>query len=372
MRAEMEGKIYNILILSIVPSPYQRDLFAAMNTHPCLNISVSYAQANLSDSPFPERSLAPYENIHHGIALQWKNYKFILNWKMPSLDGFDVVVVNGYYTTLAQWALRHVSGKLPVILWAEKMIGSKEGLRGFLFKQLTKPLAGVDAIVAIGKKAMRDYEDRYPEIPVYELPYICAIDSFQATQQNRPRKPVRILFCGQMIHRKGVDILLRAFSLLLKRGLAVELILVGWEAELKGMLAEIEPSVVRHIDYRGFQSVENLPVIFAEADIFVLPSRYDGWGVVVNQAVGAGLPIVCSDAVGAADDLVYPGLNGHVFEAGNIDQLAVILGDLASSPDKIKDFSRHSIKLAKGLTPDRGASRWYEIISNVHTNTKIP
>ena len=120
---------------------------------------------------------------------------------------------------------------------------------------------------------------------------------------RKPRTPERItfLFCGQMIARKGVDVLLAAFRQLDSRA---ELLLVGREAELPEMLASLPAEVSRRIRYAGFQAPEALPDYFSQADAFVLPSRYDGWGVVVNQALGAGLPILCSDTVGAGFDLV--------------------------------------------------------------------
>ena len=108
-----------------------------------------------------------------------------------------------------------------------------------------------------------------------------------------------------MIARKGVDLLLQAFARLDARA---RLLLVGREADLPGWLAALPAERARAAwSTRASRPPEALPRFFARADVFVLPSRYDGWGVVVNQALGAGLPILCSDAVGAAADLVRAG-----------------------------------------------------------------
>ena len=72
---------------------------------------------------------------------------------------------------------------------------------------------------------------------------------------------------------------------------------------------------------------------FAQADVFVLPSRYDGWGVVVNQALAAGLPIITSDEVGAGFDLVEPGSNGFRVRAGEVDDLHRAQRDLGLDRD---------------------------------------
>src|SRR5204863_7012159 len=100
------------------------------------------------------------------------------------------------------------------------------------------------------------------------------------------------------------------------------LLLVGREAELPSLLAALPESVRARVRYAGFQAPESLPGFFAQADVFVLPSRYDGRGVVVNQALGAGLPVVVSDHAGAAHDLVRPLENGYHFPAGNSEALA--------------------------------------------------
>jgi glycosyltransferase involved in cell wall biosynthesis len=112
-----------------------------------------------------------------------------------------------------------------------------------------------------------------------------------------------------MFSRKGLDLLLLAFDRLVQAGLDVRLLLVGRQAELPNFLATVSPFTRSRILYEGFQAPEHLPKYFGESDVFVLPSRHDGWGVVINQALAAGLPIITSNAVGAGLDLVEHGIN---------------------------------------------------------------
>ena len=70
----------------------------------------------------------------------------------------------------------------------------------------------------------------------------------------------------------------------------------------------------------------------AAADLFVLPSRHEPWGVVVNEALAAGLPVVLSDRVGAAADLLVDGENGRLVPAGDAVALANALEDLCRDP----------------------------------------
>jgi len=118
------------------------------------------------------------------------------------------------------------------------------------------------------------------------------------------------------------------------------------------------------ITYAGFRPPEELPMFFAQADVFVLPSRYDGWGVVINQAIGAGLPIVCSDQVGAGHDLVDD-RNGAKFRAGDAESLYVAMRRFLDSPEIIGAAGEASRAKAANLSPAFGASKWVDAVERV-------
>lgn len=164
-----------------------------------------------------------------------------------------------------------------------------------------------------------------------------------------------------MIARKGVDVLLSAFARL-ERG---RLLLVGREAELPQILTTVPAEVRARIEFAGFQPPEDLPRFFARADVFVLPSRHDGWGVVVNQALGAGLPILCSDRVGAAHDLVRDEVNGLTFPAGDAEALRTVMRRMISEPEWIERWGAASRVMAAGWSPEAGAAKWIDAIAEV-------
>jgi len=365
IRMSTPDRPMKVLFLSIVPSPYQRDIFASLNKLDDLEIAVRYAEAGSPDSPWPKEALAAYEKVYPSFYLSWQGKRFIVNRQLPSVADFDAVVLNGYVTIPAQWILRTAGKKVPLIFWGEKLEAAQGGVREFAQRRLTRPLRNLRAIVAIGKKATRDYKRRYPAIPVYEVPYYCEVKAFQGKRAERPRTPVNILFCGQMIARKGIDLLLEAFTGLIANGPSAHLTLVGREADIGDRLERLPSSVRQHITNAGFKAPRELPEVFAEADVFVLPSRYDGWGVVVNQALGAGLPVVCSDAVGAAEDLVVPGRNGYVFTSGNTAELREALEALVTSPERIRSYGRESLRMSAQITPEQGARDWLRILKEI-------
>ena len=137
------------------------------------------------------------------------------------------------------------------------------------------------------------------------------------------------------------------------------------EAELPELLAALPPTVRERSAYAGFQPPEELPRFFAKADVFVLPSRYDGWGVVVNQAIAAGLPVICSDMVGAGHDLVDEEKNGLKFQAGDAASLAEKMKRFLTESALIERWGAASREKAHAYTPAAGAEKWVAAFQEV-------
>jgi glycosyltransferase involved in cell wall biosynthesis len=77
-----------------------------------------------------------------------------------------------------------------------------------------------------------------------------------------------------------------------------------------------------------------LPAVYRAADLLVLPSHYEPFGLVINEAMVCGCPVVVSDRVGAKFDLVRPGENGYVYPAGDVEQLAAVLREILTDREK--------------------------------------
>jgi glycosyltransferase involved in cell wall biosynthesis len=344
--------------VSVVPSPYQRDLFRALAARPEVDLNVFYLEAAAPDSPWPEKALAPYEQILRGTWLALGSARCHVNWPLPALGAYDVVVMNTLMSLTGQWLMRTSLRRKPWFFWGERL-----GRGGRLHQILAAPLHRATGITSIGAFAEQDYRERFPEPQHFRIPYHCDLTVFLATPRRaRDDGRVVFLFCGQMIARKGVDYLLAAFARL---GESAHLLLVGREAELPALLAPLPARVRERIEYAGFQAPEELPRFFARADVFVLPSRYDGWGVVVNQALGAGLPIICSDMVGAGYDLVEENVNGLKFRAGDATDLEGKMARLVTEPALLGPWGDASRAKAAEWTPERGAAKWVEAFQTV-------
>ncbi len=143
-----------------------------------------------------------------------------------------------------------------------------------------------------------------------------------------------IIFSAKLIERKRPLDLLQAYKSLIERGLQASLLFTG-EGELR---YELETFIREHalgqVKITGFKNQTELPSLYASGDIFVLPSRFDTWGLVVNEAMLFGLPTIVTDMVGAAQDLVVPGVTGFVYPAGDVARLTQLLEELLIDPAK--------------------------------------
>jgi glycosyltransferase involved in cell wall biosynthesis len=356
------SKPLRVAFVSVVPSPYQRDLFAALAARPEVALRVFYMERAAPDSPWPEKPLMPYESYLPGFWFSLRHARVHCNWSLPRPKDFDVIVCNTLMSLTGQWLMRVKLRHARWIFWGEKL-----GPRSPRHDRLIAPLRRAAGIAAIGSWAGKDYAARFPGVPVWNIPYHCDLVKFALAANTRTLRSasdptITFLFCGQMIARKGLDLLLQAFATLPP---SARLLLVGREAELPALLAPLPAEVRARIEFAGFQAPEALPAFFARADVFVLPSRYDGWGVVVNQALGAGLAIIASDQVGAAHDLVSDGENGSVFHAGDAADLATHLRRYVDDPALAAKHGFTSSMRAADWSSTHGAERWVRALQTV-------
>jgi glycosyltransferase involved in cell wall biosynthesis len=140
----------------------------------------------------------------------------------------------------------------------------------------------------------------------------------------------RILYSGSLIPRKGVDLLAQAFSDVFARHPHLRLDVVGageLEPQLRAVLQRLPAGTVK---FHGFQPWERLPEFYHAADVLCVPSRYDGWGLVVPEGLAAGLPVIGTDRTGAALDLIQSGSNGWLTNAGSLASLTTALEEAAT------------------------------------------
>ncbi len=118
-------------------------------------------------------------------------------------------------------------------------------------------------------------------------------------------RPV-ILFVGQMIGRKGVDLLLEAVARAQQKGYRFSLVLVGDGPEKPSLQAKAEKLGLRDTHFLPGQNPERMPSVYRSADVFIFPSLEDVWGLVVNEALWCGIPVIASIYAGCTPEIVPP------------------------------------------------------------------
>ncbi len=362
-----------LLFLTVIPSPYQRQLFERLRNARVFDVKVLYYAMGAHDRQWQHPELADFESVMPGRALRWLGGTAYFNpgvLRWLSAANADVVVVSDYSALTAQIAMRTLGlrGK-PWVFWGEVPGFSQRNSVGtFMRRRLQTPLATADAIAAIGRKAVAAYEELYPGKAIFNIPYFCDLAPYQDAKRARSAAhhgTVDILFSGQLIARKGCDVLVEAFSKVAAKHAQARLVMLGGGPE-RPVLESMVPDALRdRVIFLGHREPHQIPEIFAGADIFCLPSRHDGWGVVVNEAIGAGLPIVVSDAVGAGHDLVRHGVNGYLTRTGDYEQLAEALDRIVGDAALRARLGMESQAMARDWGLDEGVSRWLSVADSV-------
>ncbi len=294
-------------IVTNIPTPYNQALFSNLARRVDLRVHYLGVPAGEGRS-WIGTFTDGYEFIMHSGS-----YIPLLGWWNPLLarKGIgrptDVVILSGSYLSPSVSALALRRNSHLKLFWGEQF-GRRNTFVGA--RHLSRLLRRCDAALVVGEKAAQGYRN-VASCPVHVFPYTAEL----ARTCSLGAAGV-VGYCGQLIDRKGVDLLLRGVSRV--GGSSVEVIGSG---PAEDHLRRLAGSLNIDVRWLGEQPNDQLSSLCSHWTCQVLASRYDGWGVVVNEALAAGRPVVVSDAVGAAE-LIRPGLNGWIASAGHVGSLA--------------------------------------------------
>ncbi len=169
-----------------------------------------------------------------------------------------------------------------------------------------------------------------------------------------PHDQVLFTFVGRLLPQKGIDTLLEAFENIQAECPSTALVVVGDGPE-RDSVERAAAKYPGRIWVAGRQPSSGVVSWLRAGDVFVLPSRDEHWGLVVNEAMTCGLPVVVSDACGCADDLVVTGQNGVVFPVENAAKLAEVIVQLTVNQSQRESMGRESESMIRPWTIDRQA-----------------
>lgn len=361
-------RLTGLKLFTNIPSPYNRHFCAALRDQG-LELSVAFESApSHAGRAWP---VEPEERpqIAQGIVAEVRG--LVGSHARP---GTEPVVLSGNYATPYDLARRvgAVGSRQPVWFWGERLGEGNRWLHAYRRLYFT----GLTGVLAIGTWAVPGYRAvAGRSTPIHVFPYTTSARIFP---DRRLTDEPTLGFVGQLVERKGLDRLIAGLALMpARRRPVLEVVGSGpLEARLRNRCIGAGVRAVWHGEVRP----DRVDDLRSRWWVQAVPSRYDGWGLVVPEAMAVGIPVLASAGVGSALDLIRPGFNGELVEdqngwpgaiAGYLDRDAVLRsGDaarrvgVAFSADRAACWLRDLLS-QDGVTEERSfvADAWREIDS---------
>lgn len=286
------------------------------------------------------RVLLPNQALWPGVGRFFGVASLAVFWELDAAR-YDAVVIQGWNYALYPLALLAArKAGIPVLIRAESVhLGDdppaaagapRQLLREAVLRRYLGACAGALAVSSGNRRLLRHYG--VPAERIFFSPYAVDGQRFRLPPAERQaaRRALRtqlglaggglpqgdgdgdsgppvLLYCGKLVPIKAPQLLLTAFAALRRSGVAAALVLAGDGPLRPELEAWVREHAVPDVHFLGFKNQSELPALYAAADALVLPSQRETFGIVVVEAQNAGLPVVVSDGVGCAEDLVLSG-----------------------------------------------------------------
>lgn len=299
---------YDILFITTMPAFYKVNLFNAVAQNKKILVVYTGSSTGIRSKDFIKNN-ACYDQI----TLKSSAYSAIGQFiKLIHKTTFDKVVISGWDNVISFLAaIAFPKQKLACIVESSIYESTTKGLRAspkrFLLRRVALVYASgksqTDLVRALGYKGS-----------VIEFGG-CGILNYQPQPAFEKRVKVKqFLYVGQLVEKKNINLLIEYFN----EHPELNLTVIG-----DGVLKEqLKASANNNIVFLGAIDNDKLPQYYQEADVFILPSKIEPWGLVVEEALNNGTPVIVSSRVGCAQSLVIPHGAGLVFESENKKELS--------------------------------------------------
>ena len=353
-----------VLYITNLPAPYKIEFFSRLGDKVELTVAYERKQATNRDRKWVnDTARHSFKEIYlDGLKVgadtscSLKTIALIRNGK------FDRVIMNGFSSPTAMLAIAYM--QFHNIKYGIMCDGMLPGKCNWLKNRLKNLLiSGADYYLSsnsITSQVLEYYGAKKNRIYLYPFSSVTSNEIIEERYEKEVYKEKIgcagkkvILYIGQFIHRKGIDILIEAYKKLANR--QNHLILIG------GMLPYgLSSELVENVTNIGFKKTEELENYYKAADVFVLPTREDIWGLVVNEAMAKGVPVVTTDRWSAGIAMIENGRNGYIVPVESVDQLA---SKIISALEHSEEMRENVIQTAKKYTIDNMVNETYEILS---------
>lgn len=362
-----------IWIWQNVLSPHMAGLAAslALRGHEVRYIAQKLSRADRAELGWTMPSLGKAELVH---CKSPKELEVLASNSSPGAEHiFQGFRGNGHlakaYKTLA---------RRNIPFWVFLEVVDDRGWRGiarrayyrYLFARWQRHLNGV---LAVGETMPAWVANRGMATDrIYPFTYFLYDHESPAPKDHAIGSPFRIVFVGSLIERKGVDVLLTAFSKLNHENYPPKLDIIGSgsdEQPLKDLAVQL--GVSDSVSWLGSRKIDEIPQLIATADLLVLPSRFDGWGAVVSEALMVGTPAIATDRCGAAAAVRASGC-GAAVPANDATALCNAIRAEISRGPITAELRSQLARWATAFGAEKGASYLSELFDAVATGNNPP
>lgn len=348
-----------VLFLTNIPSPYRVDFFQELGKLCDLTVLYELEKAddraqswkrNIKDKSYKEVYLQP---VIKQTSSAWcpSVKKFLINKK------FDIIVVGVYSTPTGMTAIHYMKKKhIPYWVSCDGGMISADGKIKYWIKSYF--LSGADGYLSSAKicdeylihyGAKKEKIYRYPFTSLYQKDILKELPTETEKQEIKLVLEIEEAFIflavGQFIHRKGYDLLIKAAQGLHKN---TGIYIVGGNPTEEYLAIKKEMDL-ENIHFVGFQDKERLQQYYRAADVFVFPTREDIWGLVINEAMASGLPVITTDKCVAGVELVRG--NGEIIPAESIKELQKAMRDYEKmEKSELQKKAERSLEIIRGYS----------------------
>jgi len=364
-----------VVLLTEIISPYRIPLFNALARRPEVSLHVIF----LAETDPTLRQWEVYKHeieFSYEVLPSWRRrigrHNLLLNRRVNAAlrkAEPEIIVCGGYnYPASWQalvWARVH---QVPFLLWSESNLQDLRP-RSFLIEFLKREFLQACSGFAVPGKSARAYlralhvaDDRIFTAPnavgndFFSGKAACARQNWASCRRKLNLPERYFLFAGRLVPEKGVFDLLAAYAKLepqLREQMG--LVLAG-DGPVRRQLEEEARSISPgKVCFTGFLQREDLAKCYALGEMLILPTHTDTWGLVVNEAMACGLPVILSEMAGCGPDLVKVGWNGFLIPVADTGRLATVMQSIASQPDLRATMGANSTTLIANYSPEAWA-----------------
>lgn len=362
-----------VLYITNVPSPYRVDFFNELGRYCDLTVLFETDRADDRDERWMHQNAEFYQAIYMKARFRKTDTAFCPEViKLYHNIRADLLVVGGYSTPTGMYLIQYLRRyRIPFVLNCDGGLIKKDSWIKYRIKRFF--ISSASFWLSTGEACnqyLLYYGARRERIAVYPFTSIKESDVLKIPVSEAEKLNLRkklsidekniIISVGQFIYRKGYDILIEA----MKHDTETGIYIIGGNP-LPEYLELKDRYGMKNLHYVEFKAKEELREYYMAADVFVLPTREDIWGLVINEAMAYGLPVVTTKQCVAGQELIEADVNGYLVEAGNSCQLKEKIEQLFNDEDLRKMMQENNLNKIRDYTIENMARCHMKIFERI-------